>query len=377
MKITFVLPCRDLSGGIRVAAIYAERLSQRGHDVCAVFPPDSPPTWQQQIRSLLKGQGWLRHESQETSHFDQINIAQHVASSSPIGEADIPDGDIVIATWWETAEWVSQLSDAKGTKVYFIQHHEVFDNLPKDRVRATYALPMHKITIANWLIDVMQNEYGDRNVSLVANSVDTKQFFAPPRNKNSTPTVGLLYSPISWKGCDTSLQAFSLAAKEVPNLQLIAFGTDNPTAELPLPPGTDYTCKPEQNMLRDIYARCDVWLCSSRSEGFHLPPLEAMACRCPVVSTEVGGSMDVINPGINGYLVPVNEDAAALAKWLVHILTLSDQQWRSMSDAAYATVTGYTWDDATDLFEAALHTAVERKQRGDFSDLSSKVVSRD
>jgi glycosyltransferase involved in cell wall biosynthesis len=37
----------------------------------------------------------------------------------------------------------------------------------------------------------------------------------------------------------------------------------------------------------------------------HLPILEAMACSCPVVSTAVGGSVDSIKQGVNGYLVPV------------------------------------------------------------------------
>jgi hypothetical protein len=47
----------------------------------------------------------------------------------------------VIATWWETAEWVDRLSVSKGKKVYFIQHYEAFDYLPKERVEATWRLP--------------------------------------------------------------------------------------------------------------------------------------------------------------------------------------------------------------------------------------------
>ncbi|HEY9598179.1 MAG TPA: glycosyltransferase family 1 protein, partial [Cyanophyceae cyanobacterium] len=39
MKITFVLPFAGLSGGIRVVAIYAERLRKRGHDVLVVSLP--------------------------------------------------------------------------------------------------------------------------------------------------------------------------------------------------------------------------------------------------------------------------------------------------------------------------------------------------
>ena len=44
---------------------------------------------------------------------------------------------------------------------------------------------------------------------------------------------------------------------------------------------------------------------------------------------------------------------------LSHALRLDDNLWRAMSDAALATATRYTWDDATNLFEAAI-TKVSR-----------------
>jgi len=96
-------------------------------------------------------------------------------------------------------------------------------------------------------------------------------------------------------------------------------------------------------------------------EGFHLPPSEAMACRCPVVSTEVGGPIDLIESGVNGYLAPIG-NVQKLAEGLEKVLTLSELQWRERSDAAYQTVVQYSWDDATDLFEAALYKAIDRSQ---------------
>jgi glycosyltransferase involved in cell wall biosynthesis len=366
MKITFVLPHAGLAGGIRVVAIYAARLKKRGHDVFVVSLPPDPISPLQQVKSLLKGQGWPSNTKKQPSHFDGVDVRHQVLSSwRPVTDADVPDADVVVATWWETAEWVWNLSDAKGAKAHFIQHYEAFENMPKDRVDATWRLPLHRITISQWLLDLARTRFGDSKVSLVLNSVDTNQFYAPPRARQSDPTVGLLYAPVRWKGCDVSLKAFSLAAEKFPNLRLVAFGTEPVSPDLPLPPNSKYIQQPAQNSIKDIYASCDVWLCGSRGEGFHLPPLEAMACRCPVVSTEVGGPVDVIENGINGYLVPI-EDSVALADKLIHILSRSDAEWQAMSDAAYATATRYTWDDATDRFEAALHTAIERSQRGDF-----------
>ena len=163
----------------------------------------------------------------------------------------------------------------------------------------------------------------------------------------------MLYRTIAWKGCDISLDAFSIAAQKLPNLRLISFGNEDISPDLPLPSNSQYYKNPEQDTLKDIYAQCDVWLCGSRTEGFHLPPLEAMACRCPVVSTCVGGPQDIINNGINGYISPV-DDANALADNLIKVLSLSEQDWQTMSDNAYKTAISYTWNDAAQLFEQAL-----------------------
>jgi glycosyltransferase involved in cell wall biosynthesis len=156
-----------------------------------------------------------------------------------------------------------------------------------------------------------------------------------------------------------ALKAVEIALRQIPDLQLIAFGQDPLRHWLPLPPGAQYLIKPSQESIKNIYAQCDVWLCGSRAEGFHLPPLEAMACRCPVVSTRVGGPLETIEDGKNGFLVNV-EDPDALADRLVRILKLSDPQWQDMSDAAYATACRYTWQDAAALMETALQTAIER-----------------
>jgi len=359
MKITFVLPHASLAGGIRVVAIYAEILRIKGHDVFIVSWPAKPAPRRVRLKSLLLN-GSCGENQHEASHLDSLHFIPHriLDTRRPVIDADVPNADVVIATWWETAEWVAALSPEKGAKAYFIQHHEAsFEYLPQERVAKTYSLPLQKITISNWLVELMKTRYADADVPLIYNSVDTYQFSSPVRKRQAKPTVGLLYSPVYWKGCDVSLKAFKLVKKRFPDLQLVAFGVDDISPSLPLPEGAQYFKQPLQDSIRDIYNRCDVWLCGSRAEGFHLPPLESMACRCPVVSTAVGGPADIINNGENGYVVPI-EDSSALAERLITVLELSEKEWHDMSDAAYMTATQYTWEDACILFEQALiHTA--------------------
>jgi hypothetical protein len=45
---------------------------------------------------------------------------------------------------------------------------------------------------------------------------------------------------------------------------------------------------------------------------------------------------------------------------------LSNSEWQTMSEAAYAKVQNYSWDDAIELFEAALKTAIERTKKNEF-----------
>ena len=58
MRITFVLNHVNLNGGIRVIAIYAERLKQLGHDVVVVARPRPVPSVKDRVKSLVKGKGW-------------------------------------------------------------------------------------------------------------------------------------------------------------------------------------------------------------------------------------------------------------------------------------------------------------------------------
>lgn len=354
VKITFLCPEISQGGGSRVIAIYAGKLLEMGHDVTVVSRQPKPVSWQRRLLDRLQGRPVPGDPKARTVHFDFLGDRHRwLPWKWPVDVGDVPDGDILIATWWRTAFEVAMMPPEKGAKAYFIQHHEVHDHLPQDLSSGSYRLPLQKITIADWLVDTMAKVYGDTNVVKVENSVDTDLFIAPPRERNARPRVGFLYSKSTFKGVDISLTAIEIARQRFPDLQVMAFGTTPPVDALPLPKGTEYHLDPAQSRLRDLYASCDVWLCGSRAEGFHLPPLEAMACRTPVVATRVGGAVEAVTEGVNGHLVEI-EDSATLGARLIDVLSLVPEDWRAMSDAAYARAHAYTWDTAAAEFEAAL-----------------------
>ncbi len=352
MKITFVLPCPCLSGGIRVVGIYAKQLQQRGHEVTLVSVPNAAPSWRSQIKSFLRGHGFQHRVSRPPSHLDQLTMEHRKLSRyRPILDADVPDADVVVATWWETANWVAKLSPQKGKKVYLLQHYEIFDYLPVDQVKATWKLPLHKIVVAQWLADIAAQEYGDHDVSCVLNGIDPTLFFAPPRTKQAVPTVGLVHSQAYWKGSDIALKAITIAQATIPNLQVVAFGHE-PASDPGLPAGIRYWQKPAQTSLRDIYAQCDAWLFPSRFEGFGLPILEAMACRTPVIGSPAGAAPELLADGAGMLVQP--EDPEDMARAIVQMAQMSATDWQQMSDRAYDRVAGYTWTEAADQVEAVL-----------------------
>jgi glycosyltransferase involved in cell wall biosynthesis len=357
MRMTFVLPFADLSGGFRVIALYADRLSRRGHQVAVVSTPPRPPGWGQRLRALFREGRWGA-SARKPSHFDGLGLDHRILDRArPVEETDVPDADVVIATWWKTAPWVAGFGRRKGAKAVFIQGYEVLPGESNPTLDATWRLPLRKIVVSRWLQELAARTFGDATALLVPNGVDAGQFHAPPRGKQERPTVGFLYSPSPFKDQRTVTAAVAQLRERHPALRVLAFGSVPPREGVPMPPDVEYRCLPPQDEIRGVYGACDVWLAGSCREGFGLPLLEAMACRCPVVSTRAGCAGELIVPGLNGEVVDVG-DAEGLARAASGLLALPDEEWRRRSAAALETASRHGWDASVLAMEKALEDVV-------------------
>lgn len=362
MRITFLLPDANLSGGIRVVALYAAELTRRGHRVTVLSMPPRPPSLGMRVRALAAGRRLPRPQP-GPSHLDGLALDHRILPAwGPPKPRLVPDADVLIATWWETAEWVYALPPAKGAKVYFIQGYEVLPYMPAERVEHTYRLPLHKIVVSRWLAEMMRDRFDDNDVDLVPNSVDRTQFHAMPRGRQPRPTVGFLYNVAPSKGVATTLAAIAELRRKYADLRVISFGSSDPVPELPLDEGIEFHRQPAQEQLRTLYAQCDAWLSASISEGFNLPAMEAMACRTPVISTRTGWPEEAIRHGENGMLVDIADghNAQGLAQAADRVLALSDAQWRVMSEQAFLAVADSSLARSATLFESALRRVAAR-----------------
>lgn len=87
-------------------------------------------------------------------------------------------------------------------------------------------------------------------------------------------------------------------------------------------------------------------------EGCQLTPMEAMACRCAVVATNVGGVPDYAIAGQTALVVEPH-DVEGMAAAIIRLLEDDDERWR-IAEAGYRHIQQYTWDRAVQRFEAAL-----------------------
>jgi glycosyltransferase involved in cell wall biosynthesis len=71
--------------------------------------------------------------------------------------------------------------------------------------------------------------------------------------------------------------------------------------------------------MAQLLQAADVYVCPSLEDNLPNTVMEAMACGLPVIATNVGGIPDMVEDGVNGYLVEPN-DPAALAEALRRLL---------------------------------------------------------
>jgi N-acetyl-alpha-D-glucosaminyl L-malate synthase BshA len=80
----------------------------------------------------------------------------------------------------------------------------------------------------------------------------------------------------------------------------------------------------KQNSVYEKLSSADLFLLPSQLESFGLAALEAMACEVPVIASNVGGLPEVIESGVDGFLVEPG-DVKTAAGHAIDILSRSDR----------------------------------------------------
>jgi glycosyltransferase involved in cell wall biosynthesis len=265
-----------------------------------------------------------------------------------LSERFVPDGDVVVATAWQTAEWVSQYSRSKGRGYYFIQHLETW-NGPQDRVLATWKTPLQKIVPSKWLEEIAQG-LGESAI-YIPSGIDSDAFgiIIPPEERLPNHLM-MLYHKAEWKGCDDGLEALSLVREKEPDIRVTLFGV--PARPELLPDWIDYHQSPSRNRLRELYNEAAIFVAPSRTEGWGLTGCEALMCGAALVATDIDGHREFAFNGQTALTSPARSPRA-LAKNILRLIRDPVLRINLAKDGHYF-VRELTWERASTSLETVL-----------------------
>ena len=187
--------------------------------------------------------------------------------------------------------------------------------------------------------------YPVERVRVIHHGVDHERF--TPDSHKREPF--LLY-PANWwphKNHELLLKAFASVRRERPDLRLVLTGSDHP---VDLPGGVTSLGRVYDERLVELYRTAAALVFPSLYEGFGLPPLEAMACACPVAVSRVAALPEVCgNAAV--YFDPTS--AESIAQGIVEVL---DRPPAGGPERAAL----FTWEEF-----AHRHDAVYRELAGD------------
>jgi glycosyltransferase involved in cell wall biosynthesis len=147
------------------------------------------------------------------------------------------------------------------------------------------------------------------------------------------------------KDPETAITAMNKIHVANPGANISAYGNLN---KGDLPDFVDYHPSPSDKEVVALLNSNSIFVTTSVLEGYPLPPLEAMACGCAVISTDSVGVKEYLSNGVNGILCPIrNPDLIAES-----VLQLISEDRRRMEIArkGYETAMEHSYEDMTDNF---------------------------
>ena len=160
------------------------------------------------------------------------------------------------------------------------------------------------------------------------------------------------------------VEIFDRVRREIPaKLLMIGDGPDRTVAEWMVREKDltrDVIFFGKQNQVQTLLNCADVLLLPSEIESFGLAALEAMACGVPVVASRVGGLPEVIEDGVEGYLVPLH-DVDLMAKRALTILTDVDRREQMGKAARKRASTQFCSDKIIPLYEGLYQRMLEHQ----------------
>jgi glycosyltransferase involved in cell wall biosynthesis len=158
------------------------------------------------------------------------------------------------------------------------------------------------------------------------------------------------------KGSEDGIKALGAVREKYSDIEFILYGENRPDG---MPGWITFKENVSDSELRRLYSDADIFVCPSWVEGFGLTPMEASACGCAVVATNVGAVSDY---AINGKTIISTppRDPGALAGAIIRLVE-SEGDRKSIARCGNEYIKKFTWDKATDDLENIIKKHAGRK----------------
>jgi glycosyltransferase involved in cell wall biosynthesis len=363
MRITFILPCHSWKpvGGFKVAFEYANHLAQRDHEVVIALPriAAGASTPLSHVTSTLRYHV-IRLIERRRGSWLLASPKVHILSVPDLNANNIPDGDVVFATAWETAEAIAAYPASKGKKMYLVYDLEVWMTASatiRQRMSETYRAGFTLISTSR-AVESLLHENRAIVAAQIPAGIDLSNFqIRVPIENRQWGSVGFPIRKARFKGAADAIKAMEILRRRFgESISITAFG---PESVSNLPRWIRYLKYPSDSDLADFYNSISIFVLPSHYEGWGLPGVEALACGAALVCTESGGVDDYAFDGVTARLVPKQRPdmiAAGVAKLLE-----DDASRRQMALNGWSFVQQYTWQRAADALEEVMKKSLKHR----------------
>lgn len=301
MKINYILPSIFQSGGVTSVYEYCGHLTNLGHEVCLYYPffPYDIFTDFKDKKKIINYCKASKHHfiNLFTNKFHRHDFKIKIVPF--INNTFISSADFTIATTWHTAYLVKKLDKSKGKKIYFIQGYESWD-ADIELINNSFLLGLNSITISENLKNFLLSKFNVQ-AELIYNGFAEENFFWENKCKEFK-LRNLLFIDYGAKLKNTKLliEELQKVKTKFPELKINSFGYHNFSEK---PDYIKFYLQPDNNLKRKLYNEADLFIFPSLLEGFGNPPVEAMACKCAVASTAVGGVLEYLKDNESGFIL--------------------------------------------------------------------------
>jgi glycosyltransferase involved in cell wall biosynthesis len=210
-----------------------------------------------------------------------------------------------------------------------------------------------------------------QKISIIPLGVDTALFNSGHRKPEKNLKLITVSQLTKRKGVDLILRALKIVLSKNINAHLTVVG-DGPqmdnlktiAKELGLLGHVRFVGSIPPSEVSKLHAEANIYVSMSKSEAFANVVLEAMSSGLAVVSSKVGGFEDVIEPGVNGYIVP-QEDYDELAERLAQLAREPDKINRMGQAARKLMEDEFDWDAAIIPRYEEIYNGFNQRTRGE------------